>query len=59
MNAFELLKEDHKKVKALLEELEGSTERAVKKRTTLLAQIDISYHRRKFIGSARLYLDET
>jgi hypothetical protein len=39
-DAIALLKEDHKKVKALLEELEGSTERAVKKRTKLLTQIE-------------------
>lgn len=39
-DAIALLKEDHKKVKALLEELEGTSERAVKKRVTLLAQIE-------------------
>jgi hemerythrin-like domain-containing protein len=39
-DAIALLKEDHKKVKALLEELEKSTERGVKKRTTLLGQIE-------------------
>jgi hemerythrin-like domain-containing protein len=39
-DAIALLKEDHKKVKALLKELESTTERAVKKRTTLLAQIE-------------------
>ncbi len=40
MNAITLLKADHKKVKGLLEELEATTERGVKKREKLLAQID-------------------
>jgi hemerythrin-like domain-containing protein len=39
-DAIALLKEDHKKVKGLLAELEATTERAVKKRVTLLAQIE-------------------
>jgi hemerythrin superfamily protein len=39
MNAIQLLKEDHKKVRALLSELEASTPRGVKKRTQLLATI--------------------
>lgn len=39
-NAIALLKADHKKVKSLLEDLEATTDRATKKRETLLAQID-------------------
>ena len=39
-NAIELLKEDHKKVKELLEELTGTTTRAEKKREQLLARIE-------------------
>jgi hemerythrin-like domain-containing protein len=39
-DAIALLKEDHKKVKGLLAELEATTERAVKKRVTLLAKIE-------------------
>lgn len=39
MNAIELLKQDHEKVKKLLEELSNTTERAVKKRTELLQKI--------------------
>jgi hemerythrin superfamily protein len=39
-DAITLLKADHKKVKALLEELEKTTERAPKKREKLLGQIE-------------------
>ena len=39
-DAIALLKADHKKVKALLEELEQTTERGAKKREKLLAQIE-------------------
>lgn len=39
MNAIELLKQDHEKVKKLLEELSNTTERAVKKRTELLQKV--------------------
>ena len=39
MNAIELLVQDHKLVKKLLEELSSTTERAVKKRTELLQRI--------------------
>lgn len=39
MNAIELLKQDHEKVKKLLEELGDTTERAVKKRAELLQKI--------------------
>lgn len=39
MNAIELLKEDHKKVRGLLEQLTDTTKRAEKTRTELLATI--------------------
>lgn len=39
-DAISLLKADHKKVKALLEELEKTTDRGAKKRTKLLGQIE-------------------
>jgi hemerythrin-like domain-containing protein len=39
MNAIQLLKDDHKKVKGLLAELEATTARGTKKRTQLLATI--------------------
>jgi hemerythrin-like domain-containing protein len=39
MNAIQLLKEDHKKVRALLAELESTTPRGVKKRSQLLETI--------------------
>jgi hemerythrin superfamily protein len=39
-DAIGLLKNDHKKVKALLEALEKTTERAAKRRVTLLGQIE-------------------
>ena len=39
MNAIQLLKEDHKKVRALLAELEATTSRGTKKRSQLLATI--------------------
>jgi hemerythrin-like domain-containing protein len=42
MDAITLLKDDHKVLRALLGELEKSTSRAAKKRTTLLAKIDSS-----------------
>jgi len=40
MNAIELLMQDHKLVKKLLEELSATTERAVKKRAELLQRIE-------------------
>lgn len=40
MNAIELLTQDHKNMRALLEELAGTTTRGVKKRKELLARID-------------------
>jgi hemerythrin superfamily protein len=39
MNAITLLKEDHKKVRGLLAELEATTSRGIKTRTELLAKI--------------------
>jgi hemerythrin-like domain-containing protein len=47
-DAIALLKADHKKVKALMEELEETTERAVAKRKTLRAKIatEIRVHAR-------------
>ena len=48
MNAIDLLKADHERVKALLGQLSESTERAVKKRTELLGklEIELSIHTR-------------
>ena len=39
MNAFTLLKADHKKVAGILEKLEGTTERALKTREELFTQL--------------------
>jgi iron-sulfur cluster repair protein YtfE (RIC family) len=39
MNAFALLKADHEKVAGILETIEGTTERAVKGRAELFAQL--------------------
>jgi iron-sulfur cluster repair protein YtfE (RIC family) len=39
MDAFELLKEDHKKVSSIFEKLEPTTERGVKTREELFAQL--------------------
>jgi hypothetical protein len=39
MNAFQLLKEDHKKVSGIFEQLEPTTERAEKTRTELFAKL--------------------
>lgn len=46
MNAIDLLKADHEKVKAILSQLSESTDRAVKKRTDLLdkLEMEISIH---------------
>ena len=41
MNAIDLLLEDHKRVKAILNQLSDSTERALKKRTELLNKLDM------------------
>ena|ERR1700750_1410389 len=42
MDAIRLLKADHKLVKGLLAELEGTTERALKKRAALLHEIQVN-----------------
>jgi hypothetical protein len=39
MNAFELLKQDHEKVSGIFEKLEPTTERGIKTRTELFAQL--------------------
>lgn len=44
MDAISLLKNDHKEVKALLEELAGTTTRATKRRVTLLEEIQRQLH---------------
>jgi len=46
MNAIDLLKADHQRVKAILTQLSESTERGIKKRTELLAKLEmeISIH---------------
>lgn len=46
MNAIDLLKADHEKVKAILTQLSESTDRAVKKRTDLIdkLEMEISIH---------------
>ncbi|AHL33397.1 hemerythrin [Pseudomonas brassicacearum] len=48
MNAIDLLKADHERVKAILTQLSESTDRALKKRTELLAKLEmeISIHTR-------------
>lgn len=46
MNAIDLLKADHEKVKGILSQLSESTDRAVKKRTELLEkfELEVSIH---------------
>jgi len=39
MNAFELLKSDHKKVAGIMEKIDGTTERALKTREELFTQL--------------------
>ncbi|RKS27439.1 hemerythrin HHE cation binding domain-containing protein [Pseudomonas sp. WPR_5_2] len=41
MNAIDLLKADHEKVKSILAQLSESTERATKKRTELLGKLEL------------------
>lgn len=41
MNAIELLEADHKRVKAILAKLSESTERGIKRRTQLLAELEM------------------
>lgn len=44
MNAIEVLKNDHKKIRGLLAELEATTPRAVKKRLALLRSLTMEIH---------------
>lgn len=48
MNAIDLLKADHERVKGILSQLSESTDRALKKRTELLAKLEmeVSIHTR-------------
>jgi hemerythrin superfamily protein len=39
MDAFKLLKDDHDRVKSMMEEMDATTERAVKTRTEMLAKL--------------------
>ena len=41
MNAIDILKADHERVKAILTQLNDSTERAVKKRTELIGKLEM------------------
>lgn len=41
MNAIDLLKADHEKVKAILSQLSESTDRALKKRVELLGKLEM------------------
>lgn len=41
MNAIDILKADHERVKTILTQLNDSTERAVKKRTELIAKLEM------------------
>ncbi|MFN2389819.1 MAG: hemerythrin domain-containing protein [Actinomycetota bacterium] len=56
MNALELLKEDHRKVKKLLEELESTTERGVKTRTGLFEKVKSELQVHEVIEEEILYL---
>lgn len=55
MNAFSLLKDDHKKVAGILEKIDATTERATKSREELFAQLknELDVHAR--IEEAVLY----
>lgn len=44
MNAIEVLKDDHRKLRALLKQLEATTPRAVKKRLALLRTLTMEIH---------------
>ena len=55
MNAVELLKEDHVRIKGLLEELTNTTERAVKKRAELLNKIEMELTLHTHIEEEILY----
>lgn len=55
MDAIQLLKADHKTVKALLTELTETTTRAVKKRAELLSQININLKAHNIIEEEIFY----
>jgi hypothetical protein len=64
MNAFDILKEDHKKVSDLFEKLEPTTERALKTREDLFARLKMELDVHAHIEETILYpalkeLDET
>lgn len=55
MNAFDILKEDHKKVSSLFEKLEPTTERAAKTREELFAKIKTELDAHSQIEETILY----
>lgn len=55
MNAFELLKEDHRKVEKIFEELEPTTERALKTREELFRKLQIELEIHTQIEETILY----
>ena len=55
MNAFALLKADHEKVAGILETIEGTTERAVKGRDELFAQLKAELDRHAMIEEEIFY----
>jgi len=55
MNAFDILKEDHKKVADLFEKLEPTTERAIKTREELFAKLKMELDVHSHIEETILY----
>src|SRR5215216_1720857 len=55
MNAFDILKEDHKKVSDLFEKLEPTTERAIKTREELFAKLKMELDVHAHIEETILY----
>lgn len=55
MNAFDILKEDHKKVSDLFEKLEPTTERAIKTREELFAKLKTELDVHSHIEETLLY----
>jgi Hemerythrin HHE cation binding domain len=55
MNAFELLKQDHQKVKDIFEQLEPTTERALKTREELFAKLKMELDLHSHIEESVLY----
>ena len=55
MNAFDILKEDHKKVADLFEKLEPTTERAIKTREELFAKLKMELEVHSHIEETILY----